>query len=124
MGVTGEIAEYEAAEKLGLELVEARSPGYDAVRRKGRRKEKIEIKGRWKRSGQKWGRVSRINTDREFDHVILVLMRGEYEVWEIWQADGEAVRTKLDEPGSKARNERRSMGVSQFKSIAKKVWPI
>ena len=59
LGVTGEIAEFEVAEKLNLELAEARSPGYDAIRRKGRLEEKIQIKGRWKRDGKKWGRVSR-----------------------------------------------------------------
>lgn len=35
LGVTGELAEYEAAEKLDLELADARTAGYDAIRRKG-----------------------------------------------------------------------------------------
>jgi hypothetical protein len=35
LGVTGEIAEFIVAEKLGLELVAAREPGYDAIRRTG-----------------------------------------------------------------------------------------
>jgi hypothetical protein len=32
LGVTGEVAEYVAAEILGLELVPARTVGYDALR--------------------------------------------------------------------------------------------
>lgn len=32
-GVTGEVAEYVAAQILGLELVPPRTPGYDAIRR-------------------------------------------------------------------------------------------
>jgi hypothetical protein len=32
LGVTGEVAEYEAAEILGLTLVPARTVGYDALR--------------------------------------------------------------------------------------------
>lgn len=32
LGVTGEVAEFEAARILGLELAEARTAGYDAIR--------------------------------------------------------------------------------------------
>ena len=123
LGVTGEIAEFEAAEKLGFELADARSPGYDALRRKNRKTERIQIKGRWKRDGKKWGRVSKIDITKAFDSVVLVLMHGNYEVHEMWEADRAPIIARLNEPGSKSRNERRSMGVSQFKSIARKVWP-
>ncbi len=123
LGVTGEIAEFEASEKLGLELADARSPGYDALRRRGKRKGKIQIKGRWKRDGTKWGRVSKIDITKEFDSVVLVLMHRDYEVLEIWEADRGPVVERLTAPGSKSRNERGSMGVSQFKSIAQKIWP-
>ena len=122
LGVTGEIGEFEAAEKIGLELEAARSVGYDAVRRKGPYR-RIQIKSRWKRDGKNWGRVSRIDISKEFDSVMLVLTRGEYEVHEIWEAGRDAVIGRLTASGSKARNERGQMGVSQFKSIAKKVWP-
>ncbi|WP_424942432.1 hypothetical protein [Aliiroseovarius crassostreae] len=122
LGVTGEIAEGEAARLLGLELADARMPGFDAVRQGARGPEKIQIKGRWKRAGKNWGRVSKINTDAEFDMVMLVLMDGPYEVFQIWEACRADVIARLDAPGSKARNERRSMGVSQFKTIATLVW--
>ena len=123
LGVTGEIAEFEAAEKLHLDLVAARSPGYDAIRINGQRKEKIQIKGRWKRDGTKWGRMSRIDITKEFDFVVLVLMRADYEIFEIWESDRQAVIDRLKAPGSRSRNERGSLGISQFKSIAQKVWP-
>jgi hypothetical protein len=42
LGVTGEIAEYVAAEELGLVLAPARTTGYDALRGS----ERIQIKGR------------------------------------------------------------------------------
>lgn len=122
LGVTGEIAEAEAAQLLGLELAPARTPGYDAVRVTKAGAEKIQIKGRWKRTGSNWGRVSKINTDENFDVVQLVLMAGLYDVLEIWEAARADVIARLDAPGSKARNERRSMGVSQFKTIARCVW--
>lgn len=124
LGVTGEIAEAEAAQCLGLELTEARTAGYDALRYKGRRPEKIQIKGRWKRAGKDWGRVGSINTKKDFDSVMLVLMHKNYEVAEIWEADRKSVIERLDAPGSKSRNERRSLGVAQFKSIAERVWPL
>ena len=122
LGVTGEIGEFEAAKLVGLELEEARSKGYDAIRRRGTYRQ-IQIKSRWRHDGKKWGRVSKIDVSKEFDSVMLVLMHGNYEVHEIWEAGRDAVIARLTAPGSKARNERGSMGVSQFKSIAEKIWP-
>ncbi|TPW28116.1 DUF6998 domain-containing protein [Pararhizobium mangrovi] len=43
LGITGEIGEYVTARLLGLQLVDAREPGYDAVDSAGR---KIQIKAR------------------------------------------------------------------------------
>ena len=122
LGVTGEIAEFEAARLLGLELQGARSEGYDAVKKDKTSKERIQIKGRFKQDGTKWGRVPSINLDKSFDSVVLVLMRGQYQVVEIWKAPRRRVRKRLQEPGSKARNERNSMSVRQFKSIGELVW--
>jgi hypothetical protein len=46
LGVTGEIAEYEAAEKLGLILADARTPLFDAFRDLGgNNRETFQIKG-------------------------------------------------------------------------------
>ena len=123
LGVTGEIGEVEAAEKMMLELGTARTDGYDAIRHDGHYK-LIQIKSRWRRDGVRpHDRVSKINISKEFDSVMLVLMRGDYEVYEIWEAGRQAVIDRLTAPGSKSRNERGQMGVSQFKSIADKVWP-
>lgn len=123
LGVTGEIGEFEAAEKMMLELGTARTDGYDAIRHDGPNK-RVQIKSRWKREGVRpHDRVSTINISKEFDSVMLVLMRGDYEVYEIWEAGRQAVIDRLTAPGSKSRNERGQMGVSQFKSIADKVWP-
>lgn len=46
LGVTGEVAEYEVIRLLNLECCVARQSGYDALRKKGRMMEKIQIKGR------------------------------------------------------------------------------
>ena len=123
LGVTGEVAEFLAASTLNLELAPPRSAGYDAIRKVGRKHEKIQIKGRYKKDGKKWGRMSKINKSHDFDTVLLVLMHRNYELVEIWEADRETVLERLTRPGSKSRNERSSMAVSQFKSIARQVWP-
>lgn len=125
LGVTGEIAEFEAARVLGLRLAEARFAGADAYRDTDGRTVTIQIKGRWKRDGKKWGRVPSIKTglDHSFDVAMLVLLRGDYELYEVWEMPREKVIALLDKPGSRARNERRSMAVAQFIASADRVWP-
>lgn len=76
---------------MELELATARTEGYDAIRHDGPYK-LIQIKGRWKRDGLGSGqRVSKIDISKEFDSVMLVLMRGDYKVYEIWEAGRRAV---------------------------------
>ena len=45
-GVTGEVAEYVAAELLGLELAPPRTAGYDALRQTQQGHQRIQIKER------------------------------------------------------------------------------
>jgi hypothetical protein len=125
LGVTGEIAEFEAARVLGLTLAEARSPGADAIRVVNDRSETIQIKGRWKRDGAKWGRVPSIKTGpgQPFDVVMLVLLQGGYELHSIWEMPHAMAAALLDRPVSRVRNELRSLAVSQFMAKATRVWP-
>jgi hypothetical protein len=126
LGITGELAELEAAELLGLELADARTPGFDAYRKRNGASERIQIKGRAVDSSDRYrGRCPSIKCGDQFDFVLTVLMdRKTLDVLEIWEATEADVDARLKVPGSKSRNERASMGLSQFKSIAKKVWPI
>ena len=127
LGVTGEVAEYEAAQKLGLTLEIARTVGYDAYCQRGRRRETFQIKGRAVVAADKYrGRVPKIDCSKPFDSVLLVLLdKTSFEPIEIWRAERSAVRRRLKAPGSKARNDRGQMGIAQFKSIsgAQRVWP-
>lgn len=120
LGVTGEVAELEAADRLGLTLAPARCPGYDATTPDGRR---IQVKGRAvERSDRYHGRCPSIK-DGGFDSVALVLMdRTTLDAIEIWEADAATIAARLDAPGSVARNQRRSLAISQFKSIARCIW--
>ena len=120
MGATGEVAEYEAAQKLRLKLEIARTVGYDAYRRHGKSRETFQIKGRAVAAADKYrGRVPKIDCSKPFDAVLLVLLdRTSFEPIEVWRAERHAVKRRLSAPGSKARNERSQMGISQFKSVA------
>jgi hypothetical protein len=55
---------------------------------------------------------------------MLVLMDEGFALLEIWEASRDAVSEALDQPGSKARNERGAMAVSKFKQIGKRIWPV
>lgn len=124
LGVTGEVAEYEAVRLLGLELSPVRHPGYDAVRRQGRRVTRIQIKGRCILPGAKPGqRIGRIDLSKDFDSVVLVLLDEDFNATEIYEATREAVSKALLAPGSRSRNERGALGVSKFKVIGRRIWP-
>jgi hypothetical protein len=123
LGITGEIAEFEAARILGLKLSDARQPGYDAERIVGDKVTKIQIKGRRIPKDAKPGqRVGSIRLDHDWDIVILVILDEDFETVEIHEANREAVKKALKEPGSKARNERGALSVSKFKAIGKLLW--
>lgn len=121
LGITGEVAEYEAARLLNLELTPARHAGYDAVRPgDGRR---YQIKGRCTLPGCKPGqRVGSIDIRKEFDAVVLVLLDENFDAVEIHEVDRESVLAALKSPGSKARNERGALSISKFKRIGERVW--
>jgi hypothetical protein len=120
LGIVGELAEYEAASILNLQLMGARSEGYDAIAPDGRR---VQIKGRRINGTDLYrGRVPGINLEKDFDSVVLVLFDQQFNLAEIWEANRVAVEERLIAPGSKARNERGSLAIRQFKSIAKQVW--
>jgi hypothetical protein len=120
LGVTGEVAEYVAAETLGLTLAPPRTRGYDALRGK----ERIQIKGRaCGKNTNPAQRISRIKTDAPCDTVLFVLLDdATLEPREMWEAPFASVATCLARPGSKAR-ERGALAVREFKRIARLVWP-
>jgi len=124
LGITGEVAEYEAARLLGLRLAAVRQPGYDAIRENGSSVCKVQIKGRRILSDSKPGqRLGRINLDKEWDVVVLVLLNEDFEPIEIYEAQRPEITAALLAPGSKSRNERGALSVSKFKSIGQLVWP-
>lgn len=123
LGVTGEIAEYEAARLLNLELTPARQAGYDATESVNGATRRLQVKGRCILQDAKPGqRIGRIDIKKDFDAVLLVLLDHEFNATEIWEAERDAVITTLTAPGSRSRNERGALGVSKFKAIGKIRW--
>lgn len=123
LGVTGEVAEFEAAGILGLKLTEARTAGYDAIRSENGTPFRLQINGRCILPGSKPGQwIGSIDIDKEFDAVLLVLMDEALDATAIYEADRVSVIAALTAPGSIARNDRGALGVAKFKSIGKCVW--
>lgn len=122
LGVTGEMAEFEAATILGLQLCSARQEGYDALRTVGTPR-RIQIKGRRLLESSKPGHtLGKIRIEKDWDSVMLVLLDESYRAIEIHEALKPAIIAALQKPGSRARNERGALAVSKFKSIGTCIW--
>lgn len=125
LGITGEVAEFEAARLLNLQLVEARQAGYDAIRMEGGVPHRLQIKGRCiLDKSKKSQRLSKIDIKKEFDGVLLVLMDETFNATAIYEADREPVIDALTAPGSRSRNERGALDVRKFRAIGRSVWPV
>jgi hypothetical protein len=126
LGVTGEVAEYVAAQKLKLTLVPPRTSGHDAIRKTARGDERIQIKGRaFGETSKRSQRIGSIKAGAACDKVILVLLENTtLEPIEMREATYKDVMDHLEKPGSRARNERGSMSVSAFKRISLPIWPV
>jgi hypothetical protein len=123
LGITGEVAEYEAARILGVELTPARQAGYDAIERTGRTVRRLQIKGRCLLPNCKPGqRLGSIDVKKDWDAVMMVLLNENFDAVEIHVAERDEVLTALSAPGSRSRNERGALGVNKFKAIGKLVW--
>lgn len=84
---------------------------------------KLQIKGRCLLDTSKPGqRLGSIRLEKEWDAVLMVLMNGDFDAVEIYEASREVVEAALTAPGSRARNERGALGVAKFKSIGHRVW--
>ena len=63
-----------------------------------------------------------IRLDHEWDTVALILMNQDFEPLEIYEAERDDVEKALSRSGSRARNERGTLSVNQFKAIADLRW--
>ena len=118
LGITGEVAEYEARRLLGVSLAPARQAGYDATEMVDGKPRTLQIKGRCLPQDCKAGqRLGSIQPQRVWDAVLMVLLDSDFNATEIWEADRSVVLDALAAPGSKARNERGALAITKLKSI-------
>ncbi|HDS6165206.1 TPA: hypothetical protein QH241_003805 [Escherichia coli] len=123
LGITGEIAEYEAATLLGLSLCSARQSGYDATEILDGKEYRVQIKGRYMPDPKKVSaRIGAIDISKPFDSVLLVLLDENYDAFAMYEASRDVVVAALKAPGSKSRNERNQLGIAKFKSISSLRW--
>ena len=123
LGITGEVAEYEAARILGVKLTPARNAGFDATERKNGATRKLQIKSRCLLQNCKPGqRLGSIDIEKDFDAVLMVLLDENFEATAIYEAERSAVIRAIKAPGSKSRNERWALGVNKFKAIGQLRW--
>jgi hypothetical protein len=122
LGVTGEVAEFVAANTLRLTLAPPRTPGHDATRRRNGKIECIQIKGRAFKPG-KSQKLGKFNVSTPCDTAILVLLDiATLDAKEIWEAPFAAIAKRLAVPGSKARG-RGVITVGDFKRFGTCVFP-
>jgi len=118
LGITGEVGEVTAANLLGLELAPVRESGYDA----SLGGVTYQIKTRRQLNKNPGGRIGKIDLNKEWDAVLLVLLDRTFSPIAIYEADRAGVTDALTREGSRARNERGQLSVSKFKSIGRRVW--
>jgi hypothetical protein len=123
LGVTGEVAEYIAAETLGMELAPPRTKGFDAIRKSMDGDQRIQIKGRACNGPAKPNqKLGKIDSDSPCDAVLLVILDNTtFEAHQIWEAPMIAVAERLKVPGSKARR-RGVLSVGEFQKLATQIW--
>ena len=119
--VTSEIANYDAARLLGLDLIQPPPGGYDAIGQQGEREGvRYQVKGRAIFDETKGGqRIGQLKLEQDWDAVLLVLLDEEYQPFAIYEADRSELEPALEDS---SRNKRGAMSVARFKIISRQVW--
>jgi len=122
-GISGELAENDAARLLNLELNKAGQAGYNAVGKGTREGRRIQIKGRAifdeRKSGQ---RIGQLKLEQDWDSVMLVLMDEDFEPYEIYEAMRQDIVDSMEQAGASKRSNRGAMSVSRFRKLSELVW--
>lgn len=124
LGLTGEIARYDAARLLGLELVPAQEGiGYDAIGRGRWEGLRVQVKGRAIfDEGKPGARLGQLKAGQDWDLLMVVLMDERFEPAEIHEADRATVLAAVEESRDSRRSRRGPLSVARFKAIGRLVW--
>jgi len=122
-GISGELAENDAARLLNLELNTSGQAGYNAIGKGEREGRRIQIKGRAIFDERKGGqRIGQLKLEQDWDSVMLVLMNEDFEPFEIYEAMREDIIDAMEEAGASKRSNRGAMSVSRFRKLSELVW--
>ena len=126
LAVSNELAVYDAARLLNLQITEDVEGGYDAIGMVGERTDmRFQIKARTIFNEDKSGqRIGQIKADKQWDAVLLIIMDENYQPQEIYQAEREVLMEALNEAKNSKRAKRGAMTVAKFKIISELVWDI
>lgn len=120
--VSGEIARHDVSHYLGLELNNDQTAGYDALGKNEREGLRIQIKSRVVGDAVKPGhRIGQLNTDGNWDRVILSLMDDDFEPLEMYEVSRDEVIEAINGANS-SRKKRGALSVAKFKIIGELVW--
>lgn len=121
--ITGEIARFDVAKALNLQLTEDMTLGYDAIGNAEREGLRVLIKGRVIfEDSHSSPRIGQIKPDGRWDRVVMVLFDDNYDAIEMYEASEEAIITALDNKAESKNKKRGAMSVAQFKIIGDLVW--
>ncbi|VAW53104.1 hypothetical protein MNBD_GAMMA06-1965 [hydrothermal vent metagenome] len=117
--VSGEIARYDVSHHLDLTLTNDYACGYDAIGNNAREGLRVQIKSRVIGDAVKSAhRLGQLNTNGNWDIVVLSLMDDEFEPLEMYQINRNEVIKALNSK-SKKHN---TISVAKFKIISELVW--
>lgn len=124
LGITGEIAEYEAAIALRYDLWSARNPGFDLTDVKGNR---YQVKGYFPRRKSD-GSIPTIKKSTDaapWDYVLLVLLDNDYRAERIYQISAEKLEQFFTDRSNaffnklnKEKKQMRAIGPKKFIRLA------
>jgi hypothetical protein len=121
--ITGEIARFDVAKALHLDLNDNLTLGYDAIGQGQRDGLKILIKGRVIfEDSQSSPRLGQLNPDGRWDRVVMVLFDDDYMPVEMYEASAEEISSTLQGKAESKNKKRGAMSVAQFKIISELVW--
>jgi len=121
--VTGEIARFDVAKELNLNLIDDLTLGYDAEGLGERAGLRILIKGRVIfEDSRSTPRIGQINPDGRWDSVIMVLFDDDYMPVEMYEATNIDISTAMKARRDSQNKKRGAMSVAQFKIISQLVW--
>ncbi len=120
LGITGKVAEYNAARLLSLHLAPTRTEGCDAIELNGNSPRRLQIKGHCILPNCKPGQhLGPVGVTEEWDIALVVLLDEDFDAIEMHEAERAAVMAAFAAPGSKARDECGRLSINPFKAIGK-----